>query len=545
VLLTSVYLKTLRDARVAIAGWGLGIGLMLYTVLIAYQDVIATPAAREALATVAKQFSWLAAPLAVDTAGGYALFKYGPLVLLLALWPLLACSRILRGEEETGALDVLLSVPRGRVRVAVEKLAAVGTALLLIALVVGLITYAGGAKAGADFTLGDSLALGLDLALFAAVMGALSLFISQFARERRTATGIAGGLFLLFVVLDMVHRVYSGAEWISRLSPVYYFNESKPLVPSYGTSVSGLAVLFGLTVVLTAAALALFVRRDVGGTVPLPITLGDDEKAAGEIPHSWALRSVYARTLARAAWPTFWWTLGIAGFAGWLVAIVKQLEDQINSLAQSTPVLAQMLTKVGGGGTSLGTALLSSLFTFLPLMLMAFAITQSNRWTSDEDEGRLELVLATPQQRPRVMLASYAAVVTSMLIIAVTTLAVTLTVAALAGVPLDAGRLVAAALTMIPLGLLVAALGYFLSGWLRTAIDTGLLSLVVVAWFVISFVGPELSWPDVTLRASPFYYYGTPLVHGVQAGDIVGLLAAVAVVLALGVLRFSRKDVSI
>jgi polyether ionophore transport system permease protein len=341
----------------------------------------------------------------------------------------------------------------------------------------------------------------------------------------------------------MVHRVYGGVEWVSRLSPVYYFNESKPLVPSYGTNVGGLLVLLAIAVVLTAAGLVLFALRDVGGTIPLPLPVAR-ETSTREVPVSWSLRSVYARTLARAAWPTFWWTLGIAGFAGWLVAIVNQLQSQISQLAQGSPLMAQLLLKLGGGG-NLSTALLSTLFTFLPLMLMAFAITQSNRWTTDEDEGRLELVLATPQERPRVMLASYAALTTAMVVISLVTLAVTLGIGAATGLKLDASRLVGAALTMIPLGLLVGAIGYLLSGWLRTAIDTGLLSLVVVLWFLISFVGPELKWPDVTLRASPFYYYGTPLVSGVQVGDVVGLLAAAALLLALGVLRFSRKDVRI
>lgn len=543
-LFRSVYLKTLRDARVAIVGWGLGIGLMLYTVLVAYTAVTSTPAARAALVTVADQFAWLAAPVGVNTAGGYALFKYGSMILLVALWPLLACSRILRGEEESGALDVLLSVPQGRVRVALDKLAAVGTGLLLIALLIGLLTYAGGVKVKAEFTFGDALILGLDIALFSALMGGFSLFVSQFARERRTAAGISGGALLIFVVLDMVHRVFPNLDWVSRLSPVYYFNQSKPLVPSYGTNVGGLAILLAGTLALTAAALVLFARRDIGGTVPLPVQ-PREERFTTEVPHSWALRSVYARTLRRAAWPTFWWTVGIAGLAGWLVAIVRQLQSQLNTLAAGSSLIGQILYKLGGGGVSLSTALLSSIFTFLPLLVMAFAITQSTRWTTDEDEGRLELVLATPHERPRVMLASYAAIATAIGFIAVVTLAVTLAVAGAVGVDLDSGHVAAAALTMIPLGLLVAALGYFLSGWLQTAIDTGLLSLAVVAWFLISFIGPEFNWPDFTLRLSPFYYYGTPLVNGAQAIDFVGLVVAAAVLLALGVFRFSRKDVRI
>src|SRR5581483_8909884 len=141
---TSVFLKTLRDFRIAIFGWGVGMGLLMYVVLIAVPSVVSTPEARASLVSLASSFSWLAEPVKVDTPGGYATWKYGPLILLLALWPILVCSRMLRGEEEYGSLDVLLSLPRGRMRVALEKLAAIWTALLLMALLIGVLAFAGG-----------------------------------------------------------------------------------------------------------------------------------------------------------------------------------------------------------------------------------------------------------------------------------------------------------------------------------------------------------------------------------------------------------------
>src|SRR5437660_11319280 len=98
----SVYLKTLRDYRIAILGWGAGIGLLLYAVLTAVPSLIATPEARASLVSLAGSYAWLAEPVAVDTPGGYATWKYGFTILIMALWPLLACSRLLRGEEERG-----------------------------------------------------------------------------------------------------------------------------------------------------------------------------------------------------------------------------------------------------------------------------------------------------------------------------------------------------------------------------------------------------------------------------------------------------------
>ena len=93
------------------------------------------------------------------------------------------------------------------------------------------------------------------------------------------------------------------------------------------------------------------------------------------------------------------------------------------------------------------------------------------------------------------------------------------------------------------MGLLIAALGYLFSGWLRTAIDTGLLSFLLVIWFVITFVGPELKLPDGSKYVSAFYYYGTPLINGLPLGDMLGVLAVVIVALVLASLRFVRKDI--
>ena len=83
------------------------------------------------------------------------------------------------------------------------------------------------------------------------------------------------------------------------------------------------------------------------------------------------------------------------------------------------------------------------------------------------------------------------------------------------------------------------------SGWLRTALDTGLLSFLLVIWFFISFIGPGLNWSDTTLRLSAIYYYGTPLLHGLPLASVLGVVAVSAVALSLGALRFVRKDIGV
>src|SRR5207245_4207977 len=176
----------------------------------------------------------------------------------------------------------------------------------------------GGKCGSAYFGPCDALRFGLNVALICGVFGSLALLLSQFTQERGTASGITGGLLIVFIVLDMVHRVIPNTEWISRLSPIYYYNQTKALVPSYGVNPGAMLLLLALAVVLSGAAVWLLARRDVGGTVPLPRWLRLPERAASRaLPvGDWSLRSVYARSLSMIAMPTVWWTLGIAGFAG-------------------------------------------------------------------------------------------------------------------------------------------------------------------------------------------------------------------------------------
>ena len=537
----SIYLKSLRDYRVPILGWGLGLGALMAVIFAAVPSVFATPAAKAAVVSIGASYAWIAEPIKIDTPGGYATWKYGITILVVVIWPLLAGTGMLRGEEDRGSMDVLLSLPRGRVRVALEKLAAMWTALLAMGLVIGLLTFAGAAKVSSDLSLGASVAFGLNLALICAVFLSIALLVSQFTQERRSASGVTAGILLVAIVVDMVHRVVPNTVWLSQLSPVYYNNLSRPLVPGYGANLGAMLFLLALSGLFSAAGVWLFARRDVGG-VSLHLPERSSQPARALPRADWSLRSVYTRSLGMIATSTLWWTLAIAGLAAWFVIIAKQTEAQLKSLLQGSAALGDFL-KLGGSDSATNASILSAFFIFMPVLLMAFAVTQANRWSADEEDGLLEIVLSTPQPRLRLLLGRFAAIGTATIFISVLTLIATTVASIATGLSLDYGNLAAASLSIIPFGLLVAAIGYLFAGWLRAAVDTGLLSFLLVIWVFISFIGPGLSLPDATQKLSPFYYYGSPLLHGVQVADLLVIVAVGAVALALASARFARKDI--
>jgi len=545
--LSSIYTKSLRDARIAILGWGFGIGLLMYTVFAAFPSLVTTEAARKALISLGPSFAWTAEPIKLDTAGGYTTFKYGFTILILALWPILVSSRMLRGDEERGVMDVMLALPKSRTQVVLEKIAAMWTALLAIGIIIGVLAYAGSSSVNGGLSLSDGLLFGFDLILISGFFGSVALLISQFTQSQGAASGIAGGLLFVAIVVDMIHRIVPNTEDISRLSPVYYYNLSKALIPSYGTNVGALIILLALTLLCNGAAIWFFLRRDIGSPVALPSWLRIGERPVSTeraLPATaWSLRSVYLRSLARMSLPTMWWTLILGGFAAWTVFVVKQTESSLSTIYESSPILQTEISKVGGGDVAMNASILSFIFLFFPLLLMVYTITQASVWAADEENGRQELILATPQSRLTVLLARFGALATMTVLMSFVILAATAWGSAASGLKLDGGYLTAAILGFIPMGLLVAALGYLLSGWLRSAIDTGLLSFLLALWFFITFVGPGLNWPDSTLKLSAFYYYGTPLLHGLSVGNTVGIIALGLVALTLASVRFMRKDI--
>ncbi|HEY1014016.1 MAG TPA: ABC transporter permease subunit [Herpetosiphonaceae bacterium] len=541
----SIFLKTIRDYRIPILAWGLGFGAMVLATMTNFAALSKDTDLRETLLTMAPSLNWFSEAVEMDTPAGYVFWKLGPTLLAPCIWALLAGSRMLRGEEERGSLDVLLSLPRSRRRVALEKLAALGVALLVIGLLIGLLTFSGAASARAGFGLGAALLFGLNISLIAAVFAALALLISQFTRQRGTAAGIAGAALAASFALDSSHRVVPDAAWLGYLSPTFYFNQSKPLIASYGASAGAMLTLAALAAAFSAAALWLFLRRDIGEQIDLlPAKAAPAPRPSAAMADGWSLRSVYGRFLRMALGPGRWWALGMAVFAAWLTTLFKQLETNLAGLLQQLSGYGEIITALGGQGVDFSTSLLSAYFVFLVMILTAFAATQANRWAADEDEGRLEMLLATPRSRRHVILASFAALATAAVAIALVTLGAIAAAAASVDFELNLGNLVAAALSMVPLALVVAAVGYLLSGWLRAGSVAALLSGLLAVSFVANFLGAILGWPEAALQLSIYHHYGTPLISGPQWAQIGGLLAAAGGAFAIALTRFRQKDIA-
>lgn len=541
----SIYAKTLRDFRVAVLGWGLGLAFLLYGTLAAYATQVSTPQAQAQFAQLAQTFRFFAAPVEVTTPTGFATWRLlGTLPLMLGVWACLAGARLVRGAEERGALDLVLATPRSRARVLGEGIAALVTALATIGVLVGLGALVGAAAIGVSIAPGAALLAGLNASLVALVFGLLAMLLAQFTLHAGEAAGGAIGLLVLAWVLDGTGRVAAGAEGLSRLSPLHLYNLSKPLIASYGTNVGALLGLVALAAICGGLSLPLFARRDIGGVAWVREGNGRRQagiKALDAVAGAVSLRGVAARTARAMAASVGSWLVGLVGFVAWVTGVARATRDALMALLEESPFFQQIF---GSAQFDTDAGFLAGLlFAFLPLLIALYALVQAGTWARDLDAGRMELVLATPHPRWRVYLAAWGAVVGALVAAPLLLWLVTVLNVRFWGLTIDGGRLFAAFLGFLPLELVVAALVFLPAGRLSSGAIGGGIGAFLLLSFLVELLGTQLNFPAWTVDLSIFHHYGTPLTTGPNWGAWLAMTAGAAALLLAGLARFVRSDI--
>jgi ABC-2 type transport system permease protein len=540
----SIFTKTLRDYRVPLLSWGIGLGLLIYAYFPLYTTQL-QGVSPEDLVRLTETQRFFAEPVEVTTAPGYVTWKViASLPLLLGVWAARAGGRLGRLAEERGALDVVLATPRSRARYLGEGGAALVVALALIAVLIGLGSMAGEAAADVPVAPGGALLTGLNVSLAALLFGLLALFLAQLCTSAGAATGAACGIMVLAWVLDGTGRISPDLAWVSRLSPFYLYNLSKPLIASYGTSPGALLALAALAALFGAASVPLFARRDLGGSAWPWKGAARRESGATALAgaaRDVSLRGIGARALRAGTPGLLWWLIGLGILLAWIAGLARTMKDTLLKLLAGSPVFQQLLGS-GAFGTDAGF-LSGLLFSIMPVLVAFFALTQASAWARDLEAGRLELVLATPVPRWRVYLEAWGAILAALVIAPLLLWLVLLISLRVAGLHVGTGHLLGAFVGFLPIELVTAALVFLAAGRLPVGAITGGDGGLLAASFLGEFLNPVLHLPGWLIGLSLFHHYGSPLLEGPRWGPWLALTALAAVILALGLVLFTRGDV--
>jgi ABC-2 type transport system permease protein len=260
--------------------------------------------------------------------------------------------------------------------------------------------------------------------------------------------------------------------------------------------------------------------------------------------------SIYLKTLRDLRWATIAWSVGVAAIAAVSVLMyptLQRMEGLVAFLDGLPEVFKAMIGDVSAMARLEGF-LHVKLFDPLPLLLAVYGISHGAQMLAGEVEHKhLDLLLARPIRRWRVVVAKSLAVMTGLVVIvAVTAVCIVICARAIDAQP-PLGHLVVATLNGLPLtGVFtaLALLGSSLASRPRAAGFTA--GAIMVASYVLEtmrLMSPALAW----FRPVSLFWYQKASYPLEGAPDLaaVGLLIALTVGLIVAAcLAWERRDLA-
>lgn len=263
--MSSLLRHEMRIRRGAIIGWGIGIAIFVVYIIALFPEFAPMFGDMNLGDIPAYQmFGDFSDMASFPSFMSVYLFTYLP--TLLGIYAIVNGTGTLAGEEDSGTLEIIMSLPLARWQVLISKMIALAVALLLILLIVAA------AAVGTVLVMGDRLdthgVTNMDLVLsivstwpLALVFATISLFLGTIMPSRRLAATAATLLLIISFFGNNLAAISEPLEKIQFLFPFHYFDGKAILID--GVVSSDMFVLFGATAVFLGLALIGFEHRNV------------------------------------------------------------------------------------------------------------------------------------------------------------------------------------------------------------------------------------------------------------------------------------------
>lgn len=486
--------------------------------------------------------------------GAYVYSLFAPLLILLFV--IGAVTGELAGEDKSGALDMLLATPVSRSRLLLEKAGAVGLATLGLVAVMTLGMLAANPVFAMDLPVSGVLAAGVSLWLLGALFGSLALAVGAFTGRPTVAGGVAGGVALVAWLINSFAGLFPWLEGPSAASPFTWYLAPDLLI---GGLNAGHLWLLVATAVLTVAATLLFARRDLSVvSSALPSIL--PARIPARRMRSRIRRPRSTRLLAGPFRKTLWdrrrsvWLWGgglglltLAMFSAW--PALAQDAEAMEALLTSFPreVFAMFgMTNPEAIVTPAGLVSSRTHQSIGPLLVIVFVLRGvSVALVKEEAAGVLDLVLAGPATRSRLVASKAAGIALSTAVVVLIPAVTAMIGDALWDTGIGAGNILSAAAGLGLLGLLFGGLAMLLWAVAGSSFPSvRVAGLVALGTFLLNGLGSLTDTLAPVRVVSPFnWFFGDapPLAKGFEPTYLLLLAGAVAAGW-IAVYRSSRRD---
>jgi len=260
--------------------------------------------------------------------------------------------------------------------------------------------------------------------------------------------------------------------------------------------------------------------------------------------------TTFRYTFTGLRWQIIGWGLGVAIYGLMIVSMYETLgaqQDRLQQMIASYP--PEFLAFFGGDTNSLLTPagyLGMYAFSMLPIIVGIFAvIAGSGLIVSDEEHGRLDLIIAHPVGRPSFFWGRFMGLLGAALSIMILGWLGFSLLLGRSSLGFSWGEMALPFLSLLVQTLIYATLGLLLSMLLPSrslaAMVTGV--IMVIGYFVssLSFMDQRL---EILARALPYHYYQTVLsFQQLNLTWLFTLLGISLVMTALAYMRFFHRDI--
>jgi ABC-2 type transport system permease protein len=526
VLARHLVARAMRNA----SAWGIAFAVVVVSSAVGYASLYKTPLQREAVQATLGSNAGLAAlfgPMRdISHVGGFTAWRsLGVLTLVGAIWGLLAGTRMVRGEEESGRWENVLATPLTRARATVAVVCAGVSAIVV------LFAFAELGVLAADSSSNVSIAFrpGLYTAFVLVVPATLYLFVgmlcAQLAATRSQANVIAGGLFGASYLIRVVAASGSGAA-LRHVSPLSWIDDSAPMT---GSHVVWLLPPVALAVMCAVGSVLLAGRRDLGGSF-----------VRERVPRTrtWLLNGTPQLAARLSRGTALGWSIAVVATCG----VVGLVAKSVASTNAPGGAMHEMLAKLGSTRSDAAGFLGLAMITVSTMVALAAAgYVAATR--DEEGNGYLDNVLARAVRRTPWLLGRVA--VASLVVLVMGTLAGVAMWASSGSshAGLSVATLLAAGVNVVPMALLVLGIGMFvfsIAPRLSAVVAYG-----IVAWsFLVEMVGSLVNAPRWLLDLSLLHHVALAPGADPRWSTNAVMLAMAVVAIGASVVLFGRRDLS-
>ncbi|MCL2562800.1 MAG: ABC transporter permease [Oscillospiraceae bacterium] len=453
----------------------------------------------------------------------YTNFMLVLMAMLAGAMNIFFVTRHTRQDEEFGRLEVVRSLPVGRLaNLAATMLTAVKmNAVMALLIGFGMVVF------GVDgVTLSGSLIFGAAMGAAGLVFAAATAVFCQISGSNRTASGMA----LFYLVLAYMLRAAGdvGAEALSLISPLGLTSRTQAFVGNY---LWPIWVLLGAAVAFAVLALVFAKVRDLGQGM---VAARPGRRHAGRLlsgPLGLALR------LSKT-------TLLVWGFVLVLFGVMYgSVMDQMDTFIGENETLQQMFAAGITDGASYTDEFVALLMVLMSAMATIPVLGLMLRLRSEEKQGYLERVLAGSVSRVKMFGVYFGiALVASTVFKLISILSLWSAASIVLDAPPALGTYLSAGLNYLPamwvlLGLATLLIGFFPK---RTGLAYGYLGLS----FFLVYMGNLIGFPDWVIHLSPFGNIPRLPLEAQNWVPLLVLAGISAVLVGLGLAGYRKRDLT-